>query len=148
MKTKFFFLLIVIFCLFGCGKTEKFYLETEHYEKAAITEIDAKKLKELENKKKNFAIFVYLPGCISCAEFKEVLTDFSNDKEIEFYSISINDVEGTLVNDKVTYAPSLVLYNDGKVVDYLDSVSDKDKPYFKSTNGLQKWLEEYIYLSK
>ena len=115
--------------------------------KTIITDIDKKELKLLEKEKQSFAVFVYLPGCSSCAEFKKVLNEFVEEKNIEVYSISITDVEGTGV-EKVEYAPSLVLYNKGKVVDLLDSASDEDLPYFKEATSLTEWLEEYIYLEK
>lgn len=146
MKKKLLLLVAIVILLVGC-KQEKFYLEDVHYGNGVITDIDKKELKLLEKEKKSFAVFVYLPGCSSCAEFKKVLNEFVEEKNIEVYSISITDVEGTGV-EKVEYAPSLVLYNEGKVVDLLDSASDEDLPYFKEVTSLTEWLEEYIYLEK
>lgn len=146
MKKKLLLLVAIVILLVGC-KQEKFYLEDVHYGNGVITDIDKKELKLLEKEKENFVIFVYLPGCSSCAEFRTVLTEFVEEKNIEVYSISITNVEGTGVG-KVEYAPSLVLYNEGKVVDLLDSASDEDLPYFKEVTSLTEWLEEYIYLEK
>ena len=146
MKKKLLLLVAIVILLVGC-KQEKFYLEDVHYGNGVITDIDKKELKLLEKEKQSFAVFVYLPGCASCAEFKKVLNEFVEEKNIEVYSISITDVEGTGV-EKVEYAPSLVLYNEGKVVDLLDSASDEDLPYFKEVTSLTEWLEEYIYLEK
>lgn len=146
MKKKLLLLVAIVILLVGC-KQEKFYLEDVHYGNGVITDIDKKELKLLEKEKQSFAVFVYLPGCSSCAEFKKVLNEFVEEKNIEVYSISITDVEGTGV-EKVEYAPSLVLYNEGKVVDLLDSASDEDLPYFKEVTSLTEWLEEYIYLEK
>jgi len=146
VKKKLLLLVAIVILLVGC-KQEKFYLEDVHYGNGVITDIDKKELKLLEKEKENFVIFVYLPGCSSCAEFRTVLTEFIEEKNIEVYSISITDVEGTGV-EKVEYAPSLVLYNEGKVVDLLYSASDEDLPYFKEVTSLTEWLEEYIYLEK
>ena len=146
MKKKLLLLVAIVILLVGC-KQEKFYLEDVHYGNGVITDINKKELKSLEKEKQSFAVFVYLPGCSSCAEFKKVLNEFVEEKNIEVYSISITDVEGTGV-EKVEYAPSLVLYNEGKVVDLLDSASEEDLPYFKEVTSLTEWLEEYIYLEK
>ncbi len=63
------------------------------------------------------------------------------------YSISILDVDGTEA-EELEYAPSFILYKNGKVVDMLDPASDEDTAYFKSSDKLKEWLEEYIYLEK
>ena len=140
--------IVLTLLLVGCGKVEKFYLEDELYEKAVITEIDVEKLENLEKEEKNFALFVYLPGCTSCAAFRTVLEDFVVDKNMEIYTISILDAENTSADEVIEYAPSLILYNEGKVVDYLDSTSNDDKPALTTVDGLEKWLDEYIYLTK
>ena len=145
-----FLLLILALLLVGCGKEkiEKFYFEDELYKNAVITEIDVAKLEKLEKNKDNFAVFVYLPGCTSCAAFRTVLEEFVEKYNLEIYTISILDAEGTSADDVVEYAPSLVVYKDGKVVDYLESTSDEDKPALTSVDGLKKWLDELVYLSK
>lgn len=144
---KFLLIIVLSLMLVGCGKVEKFYLEDELYDKGTITEINVDELEKLEEDKKNFAVFVYLPGCTSCAAFRTVLDEFVVDYNMEIYTISILDVTDTSIDEVVEYAPSLVLYNEGKVVDYLDSTSDEDKPALTSVSGLEKWLEEYIYFS-
>ena len=147
MKKKICLLVALVLLLVGC-KPEKFYLEDELYEKSAITEIDVDTFKKLEKDEKEFAIFVYLPGCTSCAKFKEVLSEFDEANKIEFYTISITEVKGTSILDNIEFAPSMLIYKDGKVVDALDATSDKDKSALTTVDGFTKWLEEYIYLTK
>ena len=127
MKKKVLLLIAMVLFLAGC-KTEKFYLEDELYKNSAITDLSNTEVQKLEKSKKNFMLFVYLPGCSSCEEFRTVLEEFLENEKVEIYSLSI--------------------YNEGKVVDMLDSASDKDLPYFKSATSLKEWLEEYIYLEK
>lgn len=147
MKKKLLILSIFLLILVGC-KQEKFYLEDNLYEKSAITEIDVDTFKELEKDKKEFAIFVYLPGCTSCAQFKEVLEEFCENYQLEFYSISINDVKNTSILEHIKYAPSMLIYKDGKVVDALDATSDDDKAELTEVDSFKTWLEEYIYITK
>ena len=145
---RFILLILLTILLVGCGKVEKFYLDDEFYSQGVITEMDVSKLEEFEKDERNFVVFVYLPGCTSCAAFRTVLDEFIVDNKIEIYSMSILDAKGTSIDDNVEFAPSLVLYNKGEVVTFLDSTSDKDKPALTSVSGLKKWLEEYIYLTK
>ena len=148
MKKKLIILIIITILLVGCNKTKKYYLEAEAYEKGSIIDISLEEFKKLEEDKKNFAIFVYLPGCTSCAQFRTVLDEFIQNNNIQFYAVSILDVIDTSIDDTIEYAPSMILYKEGEVVTYLDSVSDKDKSALTNTDAFKKWLEKYIYLEK
>ena len=147
MKKKLFFLVAIVLLLVGC-KQEKFYLEDELYEKATITDISVEEFEKLESEDKSFLLFVYLPGCTSCAAFSEVITEFHENNQVEVYSISINEVKDTTIMKHIKYAPSLFIFNKGKVVDCLDATSDKDKPMLTEVNSFKSWLEEYVYLTK
>jgi thioredoxin-like negative regulator of GroEL len=139
--------IIVLLVLVGCGN-KKFYLEDEHYEKGVITNITIEELNKLEKDEKNFMVFVYLPGCTSCAQFRGVLEGYIADNNLEFYTISINDLKDSVILEHIEFAPSLVLYKDGKIVDALDAASDDDKAALTTEFGLVDWLDDYIYLTK
>lgn len=139
--------ILSLLLLVGCGN-KKFYLEDEYYEEGVITEITLDELETLQKEKKSFMVFVYLPGCTSCAEFRSVLDGYIQEHKLEFYTIAITDLKDNVIKEHVQFAPSLVLFNEGKLVDALDATSDKDKPALTSQDGLNKWLEEYIYLTK
>ena len=147
MKKKILVLVILILTIVGCGN-KKFYLEDEYYENGVITDITLEEINDLETNEKSFMVFVYLPGCTSCAQFRTVLNEYIETHKLEFYTISINDLNDSKIKDHVQFAPSLVLFNKGKIVDALDATSNEDKSALTSVDGLNKWLEEYIYLTK
>lgn len=144
---KVFVVLLLLIMLVGCGN-KKFYLDDEYYEKGVITSITRDELNKLEKDKKNFMVFVYLPGCTSCAEFRSVLEGYIEDNSLEFYTIAINDLKDSVILEHIEFAPSLVLYKEGKIVDALDAASDKDKAALTTEEGLVDWLDDYIYLTK
>ncbi len=140
---------VLLLLLVGCDKTqEKFYLDDEYYEGNEIKEITKKEFQKLEKDKANFGIFVYLPGCTSCATFNEVLTEFIEEKSMTFYKIAIGDAKNTSIDETIEYAPSLILYNEGEVVTFLDSMSDDHIKPLTTVEGFEEWLKEYIYLDK
>jgi hypothetical protein len=144
---KLFVVLLLLIMLVGCGN-KKFYLDDEYYEKGVITSITRDELNKLEKDKKNFMVFVYLPGCTSCAVFRSVLEGYIEDNSLEFYTIAINDLKDSVILEHIEFAPSLVLYKEGKIVDALDAASDKDKAALTTEEGLVDWLDDYIYLTK
>ena len=91
-------------------------------------------------------MYIYLPGCSSCAEFKVVLDEFQKDNKLTFYSTEIANAQKTELNDKIKFAPSFVIYKEGKLVAYLDAQSDKDKDYYKTVDNFKEWLTKYINL--
>ncbi len=106
-------------------------------------------LQELENNHKTFPLFVFLSGCPTCAEFLPIVKEFSKINDIEMYSIDLNDIWGTnnSITDRIKYAPSLFIYRDGEVIDYLNPSSDEDKDYYKNINQLTLWVNSKIDIS-
>ena len=80
--------------------------------------------------------------------WKSLVEEYLKDHTLEIYSISILETEGTSIRENVQYAPSMVLYKDGEVVAALDSTSNDDRLALTTTDGFNKWLDEYIYLTK
>ena len=134
------FLLVLIT---GCTK-EKFTLEDKYYNNSSFEEITKDELKELEDNKESFLIMVYTTGCFSCMDFEKVLTEFTQEYNIQIFNININAIDDTKLSNKIKYTPTLVIYKEGKVYKYLDAESDDDTKYYKSTENLKEWLDKYI----
>ena len=129
-------------------KIEPFELKEEFYKESKITDINLEELNKLIDDKESFIAYVYLPGCSSCAAFKEVLEEFQKENILSFYSVQIKYAKETVIGEKVKYAPSFVVFKEGKLVGYLDAESDKDKPYYENTSSFKEWLTQYIVLNK
>ena len=79
-------------------------------------------------------------------DFEKVLNDFTTENNLQVLRINITDIKNTKLANKIKYTPTLVIYRDGKVYQYLDANSDKDTEYYKSTTNLKTWLDGYILL--
>ena len=106
-------------------------------------------LKQMEEEKKTFAAYVYLPGCVSCASFYPYVKEFSEKNSIDMYAVKLSDFfsEGNSISDRVSYTPSMFIYIDGEVAAYLDPGSNDDLPYYQSTENLEKWFSDHIDIS-
>ena len=137
--------IILIIFIVGCTQ-EKFALTDKYYDNPSFEEINQTELKELEKNKESFLIMVYTTGCFSCMDFEKVLNDFTTENNLQVLRINITDIKNTKLANKIKYTPTLVIYRDGKVYQYLDANSDKDTEYYKSTTNLKTWLDGYILL--
>lgn len=146
-------LLAVTLCL-ACNKKkeevkiEPFDLPASFYEKSEITDIELDKLNELIDNKESFIVYVYLPGCSSCAAFKEVLEEFQKTNTLSFYATQIKYAKETEIGEKIKYAPSFVVFKEGKVYGYLDAESDKDKAFYESAAEFKNWITKYINIKE
>lgn len=151
MKKLIGFSLAMIFCflLVGCNnKQDTFSLDKEYYQNNSFNELDKNTFDDLINNKKSFAIFTYQPLCSTSYEFNKILTEFANQYQISFYKMSFSDMKETELKEYIKYYPSLVIYYEGEIVDYLDANSDSDSEYYKSVDGFKKWFSNYVSIQK
>lgn len=127
-------------------KIDPFDLKEEYYKESKLTEVELDGLNKLIEEKESFGIFVYLPGCSSCAEFSEVLSDFQASNKITFYKTQIKYAKETDIGNKIKYAPSFVIFKEGKIVAYLDAESNDDLAYYETVANFKEWLTKYINL--
>lgn len=93
-----------------------------------------------------FALYVYLPGCTSCASFRPVLDEFISGSDITIYQISYTALEGkdNAVTERVSYTPSVLIFENGEVKGFLDPASDADLTYYKTSAAFSEWISQYL----
>ncbi len=75
---KLFSILVCAITLLGCGKSKikPFELEDKYYgEGSFITVSNPSQLKELEDAKESYIVYVYLPGCVLCQAFRPIVQE-------------------------------------------------------------------------
>jgi len=125
---------------------EPFKLDEKYYNSTEMKEVNAEELNKMIDNKETFAIFYYSPGCSSCAAFSVVLGDFQKEYKIGFLKIPTEEKKKTIINDYMTYAPSMVIFKEGKIVAFLDALSDDDMKYYETVDDFKTWFEKYIKL--
>jgi len=142
-------LILIISCLLlnGCSEN-KFTLETKYYTTSTTNELESKNFNQLLTNKESFAIFIYQPLCAASDAFEVVINDFVSKYQISFYKMSFANMKNTSLNEVIKYYPSLVIYHDGKLVDYLDANSEKDAKYYKSVDKFTEWFASYVKINQ
>lgn len=138
-----------ILLLTGCNKSEElFYLDDEYYDSYNLIELDNVSLEELQNNESSFALLVYSSGCTACSSFESFVDSFLKENNLTFYKMSYNNLKETELNKKIKYAPSVVIFKDGKVETFLDANCNDDTACYQSKDNFAEWFSKYVYLSK
>lgn len=95
--------------------------------------------------KKSFVLYVSLPICSGdTAKFKQYVLDFQKKNHVSFYYLTSDYVKDTSIYETVKYFPSVITYEDGKIVNFLKYDSDSDKEFYKSYEGFEKWYNANV----
>ncbi len=142
--------IIICFIFLKVFNNNSFKLEEKYYDnynaENPFTEIDSQKLNELLKEKESFGIFIYQPLCVTSNNFEEVLLEFMNKYKINFYKIAFSDLANTSLEKEIKYYPSFVIFEKGKVTDYLEADKDTDIEYYENSEGFEKWFTKYVKL--
>lgn len=149
LTTLFILAIIITIIILTTSKNEKpFYLENSYYGANSMTEIELEELNSLVNNKESFAVFVYQPMCVTSSDFEKVLNEFLEDKDLSIYKIAFSSIKDTKLGKLIKYYPSFIIYNKGKIVDFLEANKDEDVNYYTSKDGFESWITKYIKLKE
>ena len=123
-----------------------FYLDSNYYGTDSIKEIRIDELNRLIDNKKSFAIFIYQPKCITSFDFENVLNEFIEEEKISIYKIAFSDIKDTKIGKSIKYYPSFIVYNKGRIVDFLRANKNEDVKYYLSKKGFKSWFTKYVKL--
>lgn len=88
----------------------------------------------------NAFVYVYLPGCSSCAEFAPVVAELSATGQIPTYAVAYGDLPDASLRLLVGHAPGVIVFSDGVSVASLSADRDEDIPAYHSLEALTGWL--------
>jgi len=125
-----------------------FYLEEKYYGDSVFNEIESNDLSNLINDKESFAIFIHQPFCSTSYEFNKILTKFAEENKISFYKMSFNEMKKTVMYENIKYYPSFAIYNNGKLIDFLEADSDEDLNRYKHMEEFKNWFSSYIQMKE
>ena len=96
--------------------------------------------------KESFILFVYNDFCSFSIPCDSVFDETSTSLNIQILQIPYRDFKTSKLSSKLKYAPSIMIFEKGKVVDYLDAESDDDYDLYQDVNKFKIWLSKYIYI--
>ena len=140
-------LFFLAFFLCGCNKN-LVKLDSKYYKESSFIDVSKDELNDLISKEESFMLFIYQPLCQTSYEFNTVVTRFSKEYQMTIYKIEFEDVKKTSLGEDIKYYPSFAIVNKGKLVDFLKTDKDEHINYYKSSDGLSSWIDDYIKIKK
>lgn len=114
---------IVGVMLIGCAKQsdseEAFFLDDQYYEAGYINEITADEFMQHLHDSASFVLYIDQPQSATSAQFEVILQEFVKANQIGIAKIAWSDVKNQEIGKRIKAAPSLIIFHNGKTVDYL-----------------------------
>ena len=64
--------------------------------------------------------------------------------KISFYKIPYSKIKNTELGKKIKYYPSFIIYQNGKIIDYLEADKNEDLKRYKNVDEFKQWFTKYI----
>ena len=125
-------------------KIDKITLENEYYNNNGLKNISKETLETLLTQKKSFIIFTYNNICTFKKPCDKIFEKVSKEINIQILQIPFQTFKETKLYEKVKYAPSIIIINEGEILTYLDANEDKDLEKYQDENKFKQWLLKYI----
>lgn len=141
-------LLLSLFSFSSCSKEVSVHLD-KNYQIDSFIYIDSDELVDLISSKKDFALTLGLKGCESCEIIKPIIKEYINKNHTPFYYIETSEYKEAvnLLKDDdnysikaLAYSASLVLFDEGKDVKYLEYSSK----LYSSLDSFEKTINQYV----
>ena len=125
---------------------EKVQLSEEYINNTTRHELDAESYKQLIAEQKSFILISHLPDCR--AKILQFLKDYSAERQIAVNYMVWSEFHEIEKDSDIKYAPTVIIYNKGKIVDFLKSDSDADTAKYNNYEDFRAWLDSFVKLSK
>lgn len=143
--------LVLSLLLCGCSKVldqnddvKRLYLSDKYYNKGEF--INKTDLRDLDNDV--YVIFTYNNFCNFKVSCDKIFESFMKKYNIDFIKIPFDSFKETDLYETVKYAPSIIIIDNNKIVDYLDANEDEDLDRYQDEEAFEKWMDKYIYFKK
>lgn len=138
---------IITFVLMN-NKSEKISLEDKYIGIGEFIDVSNSELENIIKDKENFLLYTYNNYCSLPIPCDSIFGSVMKEYGFNILQIKFSDFKETNLYKKVKLAPSVLIFKDGKLIDFLDAESDNDLKKYQDKEEFKKWLNNYIELKK
>ena len=147
---KFLIVCFMLLLLTGCHKDKQYdgpRIElTDNYTKSEYKTTNSVVINNMKDN--TYLLYTYLPYCTFKVPCDSIFKKIMDKYKLTVYSIPFDEFKKTEYYETVTYAPSFMVIDQGKIVAYLDANSKEDYDRYQDSDDFEDWLGSYIYLEK
>ena len=145
MMKKIFAMIFFACAVLVSGCTKKFYLDQEFYQtNGEFVNITSDDFDNLGNQ--NYVLFVYNNYCAFSVPCDEIFKQYMEQNNINFLSMSYEEFKNTKLHETVSFAPSVIVVRNWRIIDYLDSEKDEYLDMYQDVDKFWEWFEKYVYV--
>ena len=138
---------IITFVLMN-NKSDKFSLEDKYYGTGEFIDVSNSELENIIKNKENFLLYTYNNYCSLPIPCDSIFGSVMKEYGFNILQIKFSDFKETNLYKKVKLAPSVLIFKDGKLIEFLDAESDNDLKKYQDKEEFKNWLNNYIELKK
>lgn len=121
-------------------------LSAEYRGDGGVGTITIDELRTMTEEKKSFLLFVSQPECKTAVKLREILQELISEYPIQIFEVSFSELKESGLANEVRFYPSLIVYRQGKIADFLDANDSADTEAYNSLDGLRAWLTNVVIL--
>lgn len=123
---------------------EKFALSEEMYGQGGFQDITTEEFGQLVTEQKSFIVVAHMVVCPAEFPVTSIAKQLAREDDLVIYGLTEEEFKQTDLAKSIKYLPSVAVYRDGTLVAYLDAAADEDTEYYKTVDGLKRWLGRYL----
>ena len=128
----------------GSDQIEKFVLSEEMYGQGGFRDITAEEFRQLTAEQKSFIVVVHMVVCPAEFPVTSIAKQLAREDDLVIYGLAEEEFKQTDLSKSIKYLPSVAIYHDGQLVAYLDAAADEDMEYYKTADGVKRWLGRFL----
>lgn len=122
--------------------------EFENQDGEFLELLSSERFDELVEQEKSFVLFVDQVNCVNADRMREFMRDYMAERRLGAYRMMFGEMKETGLSGAVKYYPSVVVFNKGRVVAFLDANVDEDVDEYNNYEAFRDWLNAKVWYNK
>ncbi len=130
--------------IFAWQKATRVKLSPEFYQQSKLEQISADDLGQLAEQKKSFLVFVSQPNCRTADDLRKIIQEYLSQSKLTVFETAFSELKTSNLAPEVKFYPSVIIFQNGKVKDFLRADASEDAKAYTTLDGFADWLQQRL----